>query len=64
MLDLIFAEHKISPSAWNIPSCFYKRRLDLEEVFSVPYTESRTGSIIGRVLEKDLGTETMAKPHS
>lgn len=47
MLDLIVSKHEISPSFWDLPSCFYTRNLDLEEVFCIPYTESRNDSFIG-----------------
>ncbi|KAH8697601.1 hypothetical protein BGW36DRAFT_427557 [Talaromyces proteolyticus] len=46
MLDLIVAKHGISSSIWDVPSCFYRRNREVEEVFCVPYTESRDGSII------------------
>ncbi|KAK0719272.1 hypothetical protein B0H67DRAFT_485871 [Lasiosphaeris hirsuta] len=46
MLDLIVSSHGIDPSFWEIPSCFYTRNLDLEEVSCIPYTEMRTGDVI------------------
>ncbi|KAK7964949.1 hypothetical protein PG996_000689 [Apiospora saccharicola] len=44
MLDFIVQKHGITPSFSELPSCFYKRNLDLEEVFSVPFTTSTQGS--------------------
>ncbi|KAJ5370258.1 Mg2+ transporter protein CorA-like/Zinc transport protein ZntB [Penicillium cataractarum] len=46
MLDAIVAEHKIDSSFWELPSCFYQRSDDIEEVFCVPYTLVRTASTI------------------
>ncbi|KAK3335228.1 hypothetical protein B0T19DRAFT_405846 [Cercophora scortea] len=46
MLDLIVARHGIDASFWELPSCFYTRNLDVEEVYCVPYTETRHGSIV------------------
>jgi len=47
MIDLLVSQHDINPSFWDLPSCFYTRNLDLEEVFCVPYTETRNGGFIG-----------------
>ncbi|KAJ5759043.1 Mg2+ transporter protein CorA-like/Zinc transport protein ZntB [Penicillium odoratum] len=49
MLDNIVLEHDINSAFWQLPLSFFDRsqyRLDLEQVFCVPYTESRTGSCI------------------
>lgn len=48
MLDVIVSHHEISESFWDLPSCFYRRSLDVEEVFCIPYTESSSGSVVGR----------------
>lgn len=53
MLDAIVSEHNMSSLFWNLPLCFFNRNeegLRLEEVFSVPYTESRRGPVIGKVI--------------
>ncbi|KAK8124552.1 uncharacterized protein PG998_000311 [Apiospora kogelbergensis] len=44
MLDLIVQKHGIGPSFSELPSCFYTRNLELEEVFGVPFTTSTQGS--------------------
>lgn len=49
MLDAIVAEHNIDSSFWELPSCFYQRSDDIEEVFCIPYTLVRTASVIGSV---------------
>jgi hypothetical protein len=50
MLETIVEVHGIDPSFWELPSCFYQRDDDFEDVFCVPYTMLRKGSIIGSVL--------------
>jgi hypothetical protein len=47
MLDLIVAENDISSQFWDLPSCFYRRNIEVEEAFCVPYTETKEGPIIG-----------------
>jgi len=47
MMDLIHSTHDIDESFWDLPSCFYTRNLDLEEVHCVPYTETRRENVIG-----------------
>jgi hypothetical protein len=47
MLDLIVAKNSISSQFWDLPSCFYRRNLEVEEVFCVPYSETREGPITG-----------------
>jgi hypothetical protein len=47
MMDLVVSSFDIEESFWELPSCFYTRNLDLEEVHCVPYTETRKGSTIG-----------------
>ncbi|KAK7989380.1 pho87 protein [Apiospora arundinis] len=44
MLDFIVQKHEISSSFSELPSCFYSRNLELEEVFGVPFTTSTKGS--------------------
>ncbi|KAK8056453.1 hypothetical protein PG993_001680 [Apiospora rasikravindrae] len=44
MLDFIVQEHGISSSFSELPSCFYTRNLELEEVFGVPFTTSTQDS--------------------
>jgi hypothetical protein len=39
MLDKLVQTHAIHAAFWNLPSCFYIRNLDLEEVSCIPYTE-------------------------
>ncbi|KAJ6095507.1 Mg2+ transporter protein CorA-like/Zinc transport protein ZntB [Penicillium sp. IBT 16267x] len=49
MLDEIVNQHNINSAFWQLPLSFFDRSqysLDLEQVFCVPYTESRTGSCI------------------
>ncbi|KAJ5734611.1 Mg2+ transporter protein CorA-like/Zinc transport protein ZntB [Penicillium manginii] len=46
MLETIVEVHGIDPSFWELPSCFYQRDDDFEDVFCVPYTMLRKGSII------------------
>lgn len=48
MLDLVVSHHNIAESFWELPSCFYQRSLDVEEVFCIPYTESHSGSVAGK----------------
>jgi len=47
-MDLVVSSHDIDESFWELPSCFYTRNLDLEEVHCVPYTETRKGDAIGK----------------
>lgn len=44
MLELLSKRHSIEPSFWTLPSCFYNRNLDLEEVFCIPWTWTVNGS--------------------
>ncbi|KAJ5701714.1 Mg2+ transporter protein CorA-like/Zinc transport protein ZntB [Penicillium malachiteum] len=49
MLKAITSEHRINSLFWQLPLCFFDRLgegLDLEGGFCVPYTETRTGSVI------------------
>lgn len=51
MLDEIVNQHNIDSTFWQLPLCFFDRQqdsLDLEQVFCVPYAESRTGSCTGK----------------
>jgi hypothetical protein len=48
MMDLVVSAHGIGESFWDLPSCFYTRNLDLEEVYCVPYTEIRKENVIGK----------------
>ncbi|KAJ5165155.1 Mg2+ transporter protein CorA-like/Zinc transport protein ZntB [Penicillium coprophilum] len=45
MLDLLVTGHRIGPSFWAVPSCFYRRSDDLEGVFCLPFTESCSDSM-------------------
>lgn len=47
MLDLIVTEHNFGTPFWQLASCFYRRNLDLEEAYCIPYTELRSGPFIG-----------------
>lgn len=58
MLDLIVANHEISSSFWEVPSCFYHRSVELEEAFCIPFTASCSGSIQG--IPPDLGGENVS----
>jgi len=49
-MDLVVSAHGIEESFWELPSCFYTRNLDLEEVHCVPYTETRKDHVIGNAL--------------
>ncbi|KAJ5650892.1 Mg2+ transporter protein CorA-like/Zinc transport protein ZntB [Penicillium longicatenatum] len=49
MLEELVNQHNINLEFWQLPLSFFERSqygLDLEQVFCVPYTESRTGSCI------------------
>ncbi|KAK0631511.1 hypothetical protein B0T14DRAFT_4413 [Immersiella caudata] len=46
MMDSIVSSHEIEESFWELPSCFYTRNLDLEEVHCVSYTETRNGDVV------------------
>jgi hypothetical protein len=46
-MDLVVSSLDIEESFWELPSCFYTRNLDLEEVHCVPFTETRKESTIG-----------------
>ncbi|KAK4086526.1 hypothetical protein Purlil1_9142 [Purpureocillium lilacinum] len=43
MMSAMINAHDLSPSLWNVASCFYTRNLDLEDAFCVPLTLSTTG---------------------
>ncbi len=47
MMSAMINAHDLSPSLWNVASCFYTRNLDLEDAFCVPLTLSTTGPWIG-----------------
>lgn len=49
MLEIIASKHDVDASFWDLPSYFYTRNLDLEEVLCIPYTETRKGNVIGKV---------------
>lgn len=54
MMDLVVSTHSIEEPFWELPSCFYTRNLDLEEVHCVPYTEARKENVIGNAPRCDL----------
>lgn len=47
MLDLIVSKHGFGASFWDLPSCFYRRHRELEEIFCVPYNQCHNGPYIG-----------------
>lgn len=47
MMEHIVSKHGLKSAFWDVPSCFYIRNLDVEEVFCIPYTELRNGANIG-----------------
>ncbi|KAK1752732.1 hypothetical protein QBC47DRAFT_389172 [Echria macrotheca] len=46
MMDLVVSRHDADPSFWQLPSCFYTRNLELEQVHCIPYTETRKGAVV------------------
>ncbi len=49
MLDRLVAEHGMSSTFWDLPSCFYQRNIDSEEAFCYPYTQNNDDSRIGEL---------------
>ncbi|UNI16540.1 hypothetical protein JDV02_002967 [Purpureocillium takamizusanense] len=43
MMSAVVNAHDLSPSLWQLASCFYTRNLDLEDAFCVPLTLCITG---------------------
>lgn len=41
MLQCISTHYGIGSSMWDLPSCFYRRNMDVEEAFCIPYTQSK-----------------------
>lgn len=48
MLNLIVSKHTINEAFYQLPSCFYVRKLDYEGSYCVPYTQSGTGEYTGK----------------
>ncbi|WYZ34124.1 hypothetical protein EsH8_I_000400 [Colletotrichum jinshuiense] len=46
MLELLIERLGLDESLWDLTSCFYTRNMDVEEVFCMPYTERRRGSVV------------------
>lgn len=47
MLSLLIEEHGFSPHVRDLASCFYKKNLDLEDSFCMPFTLSADGPWVG-----------------
>lgn len=47
MFELIMEKLSLNNSLRDIVSCFYIRNMNVEEVFCMPYTERRKGSVVG-----------------
>lgn len=47
MMELLIDGFELGESLWELASCFYVRNMDVEEVFCMPFTERRTGSVVG-----------------
>ncbi|TDZ34983.1 hypothetical protein C8035_v010170 [Colletotrichum spinosum] len=46
MLELLIDDFELDQSLWDLASCFYTRNMDVEEVFCMPYTEKRSGTVV------------------
>ncbi|KAK0371221.1 hypothetical protein CLIM01_11419 [Colletotrichum limetticola] len=46
MFELIMEKLSLNSSLRDIVSCFYTRNMNVEEVFCMPYTERRKGSVV------------------
>src|ERR1700760_383645 len=52
MMELIVREHKIDSTFWDLPSCFYKKNLDLEEVYCSPWISKSSDSSYGESMSR------------
>ncbi|KAF4903413.1 hypothetical protein CGCVW01_v013140 [Colletotrichum viniferum] len=46
MMELLIDGFELGDSLWELASYFYVRNMDVEEVFCMPFTERRTGSVV------------------
>lgn len=64
MLKSIASHYGVNPSFWEVPSCFYRRNMDLEEVVCVPYTQSINESCIGQFIIQSYFCSIEASTHA
>lgn len=48
MMEQLIDGFELGDLLWELASCFYVRNMDVEEVFCMPFTERRTGPVVGK----------------